>query len=188
MDWKKVMADANERAGTDLHSGAVTPAYKAKREEVIEALNQGLYEELASIIQYLHHHYMASGIHSPPARELFEELAMNEMKHAERLAYRVRELGGVPVGEPHAKGAASFDLTSAHSLREMLLMDLAGERQAIIYYTELVRFLGDDDIVSRLLAEELLKESEEHAFKLQNLLWEVDAASGKPVKDEHGEQ
>src|SRR3972149_7202420 len=62
----------------------------------IEALNEALTEELASIIQYLWDHILARGMESPGIADMFKGLSMVEMKHAYAIAERIDLLGGVP--------------------------------------------------------------------------------------------
>ena len=52
----------------------------------------------------------------------------------------------------------------------MIREDLVAERIAIESYGEIIRFLGDKDITSRRLMEQILAVEEEHADDLQNLL------------------
>ena len=56
----------------------------------------------------------------------------------------------------------------------MIQEDLVAERIAIESYGEIVRFLGDRDITSRRLMEEILAVEEEHADDMKNLLATFD--------------
>ena len=60
------------------------------------------------------------------------------------------------------------------TLVDMIKEDLVAERIAIESYGEIVRFLGDRDITSRRLMEELLAVEEEHADDMKNLLATFD--------------
>jgi bacterioferritin len=60
------------------------------------------------------------------------------------------------------------------SLVDMIREDLIAERIAIESYSEIVRFLGDDDITSRRLMEQILAVEEEHADDLRDLLSTLD--------------
>ena len=55
-------------------------------------------------------------------------------------------------------------------MTSMLKEDLFAERIAIESYSEIVRWLGDDDTTSRKMIEEILKAEEEHAEDLKSLL------------------
>ena len=56
----------------------------------------------------------------------------------------------------------------------MIQEDLIAERIAIESYGEIVRFLGDRDITTRRLMEEILAVEEEHADDMKNLLATLD--------------
>jgi bacterioferritin len=52
----------------------------------------------------------------------------------------------------------------------MLKEDLYAERIAIESYSEIVRWLGDDDSTTRKMMADILKVEEEHAEDLKTLL------------------
>ena len=52
----------------------------------------------------------------------------------------------------------------------MLKEDLVAERIAIESYSEIVRWLGDDDSTTKKMIADILKMEEEHAEDLKSLL------------------
>ncbi|MFI6602193.1 ferritin-like domain-containing protein [Nonomuraea sp. NPDC050536] len=52
----------------------------------------------------------------------------------------------------------------------MIKEDLVAERVAVASYTEIIQWLGDKDITTRRVFEELLAKEEEHAEDMQSLL------------------
>ena len=52
----------------------------------------------------------------------------------------------------------------------MIREDLVAERIAIESYSEIIRWLGDDDPTTRRLIEDILKVEEEHAEDMATLL------------------
>ncbi len=132
--------------------------------QFIEALNEALTEELASIIQYLWDHILARGLESPAIADMFKELSMVEMKHAYAIAERVDLLGGVPT-------TAVGPIKIGGDLRKMVDDNLKLEYDAIEMYKKLVKMAeAEDDPVSRRLMEDILGETEEHANKLETVL------------------
>ncbi len=130
----------------------------------IEALNEALTEELASVIQYLWDHILARGLESPAISDMFKELSMIEMKHAYAIAERIDLLGGVPT-------TAVGPIKLGGDLREMVDTNLKLEYDAIEMYKKLVKTAeAEDDPVSRRLMEDILGETEEHANKLETVL------------------
>ena len=130
----------------------------------IEALNEALTEELASIIQYLWDHILARGRESPGIAGMFKDLSMVEMRHAYSIAERIDLLGGVPT-------TAVGPIKIGGDLRKMVDDNLKLEYDAIEMYKKLVKMAeAEDDPVSRRLLEDILGETEEHANSLETLL------------------
>ena len=130
----------------------------------IEALNEALTEELASIIQYLWDHILARGMESPAIADMFKGLSMIEMKHAYSIAERIDLLGGVPT-------TAVGPIKIGGDLRKMVDDNLKLEYDAIEMYKKLVKMAeAEDDPVSRRLMEDILGETEEHANQLEAVL------------------
>jgi bacterioferritin len=135
--------------------------------ELLDALNEGLSEELASVIQYMWQHVVARGLESTAIAGLFKETSMVEMDHAYRVAERIDLLGGVPttaVGPIKVEG----------DLLAMLKRDLKAEEDAVELYRNLVKLARkEDDPVTLRLVEDILGETEEHAHKLAAILEKV---------------
>ena len=130
----------------------------------IEALNEALTEELASIIQYLWDHILARGMESPAIADMFKGLSMIEMKHAYSIAERIDLLGGVPT-------TSVGPIKIGGDLRKMVDDNLKLEYDAIEMYKKLVKMAeAEDDPVTRRLLEDILGETEEHANSLETLL------------------
>jgi len=132
--------------------------------QFIEALNEALTEELASIIQYLWDHILARGLESPAIADMFKELSMIEMNHAYMIAERIDLLGGLPT-------TTIGPIKIGGDLRKMVDDNLKLEYDAVAMYEKLVKMaIEEDDPVSRRLMEDILKDTEEHANKLETVL------------------
>ena len=144
---------------------------------LLDAMNEALSEELASIIQYLYQHIQARGLDSAAIGEVFKELSMTEMHHAERIAERIDLLGGAPT--------TALDAISpgAHGdVARMLRDNVQAEEKAVAMYQRLIQMAQEaDDPVSRTLFEEILGETEEHTHTLSKLLAGVGAATPPEV-------
>ena len=132
--------------------------------ELLEALNEALTEELASIIQYMYHHVMGQGLTSPAVLAMFKSHAMDEMGHAYALAERIDLLGGVPT-------AVVGPIKVGGDLKKMVQDDLDGEYRAIDMYGRYVKLAakGDDPVTRRLL-EDILGTEEGHANDWETVL------------------
>jgi bacterioferritin len=132
--------------------------------KIIDALNTALGMELGAIVQYMWHHVMVEGVESPEIAEMFRKTAIDEMKHAEKLAERIDYYGGVPTTKPG-------EIMIGGDMKKMIEDDLAGELTAIDTYKEFIRLAAEEgDPVTRLLLEEILTDEEDHEYNWRTLL------------------
>jgi len=133
-------------------------------QKLIEALNKARARELGAIIQYMMHHYTATGMSSPELVDQFKDTAVEEMKHAERLGERIDYLGGEPTTKP----------TTIHTggdLKKMLQDNLAIENEAVEMYRDIIKLAASlGDSTTRLMMEEILAEEEDHVNAWQTAL------------------
>ena len=83
-----------------IAQGAITEAYQADPQQVIQELNQLRATEVTSYLQYKQHAYMAVSLFAPGLKNDFEAHATLELHHADLLAQRIQQLGGVPLYSP----------------------------------------------------------------------------------------
>lgn len=164
-----------QRARNKMHDGAVTAANKSDVKRVVEVLNEVLATEIVCVLRYKSHYYMASGINAEVVAQEFLEHANEEQMHADQVAHRITQLGGVPNLDPTGLATRSHsEYAGAGSLQAMIEEDLVAERIAIESYSEIVRWLGDDDPTTRQMMIELLRTEEVHADDLASLLQQID--------------
>jgi bacterioferritin len=163
--------ELRERARRHIQQGAVTENYRADREAVVKILNEALATEIVCVLRYKRHYFMASGIQAQAVAQEFLEHANEEQDHADRISERITQLNGAPNLNPEGLATRSHsEYVEGDSLVDMIKEDLVAERVAIESYSEIVRFLGNDDPTSRRLMEEILAKEEEHAEDLKTLL------------------
>ncbi len=163
-----------ERARQHLEQGAVTGSYKADRQVVIDVLNQVLATEIVCVLRYKRHYYAASGIHSESVKTEFLQHAAEEQQHADWVAERINQLGGEPNFNPEGLTLRSHsEYIEGTDLQSMIREDLVAERIAIESYSEIVRWLGNDDPTTRRMIEDILKVEEEHADDMATLMAQV---------------
>jgi len=160
-----------ERAREHMSQGAVTDSYRADRTSVVSVLNEALATEIVCVLRYKNHYFMARGIHAHGVAQEFLEHAGEEQGHADTIAERITQLGGIPNMNPVGLATRSHsEYREGMDLEGMLKEDLVAERIAIETYSEIIRWLGDDDPTTRRLMEDILKVEEKHADDLANLL------------------
>jgi bacterioferritin len=167
--------ELQRRAREHVEKGAVTPAYRGDVETAVKLLNEALATEIVCVLRYRRHHYMAAGIHSQAVADEFMEHAREEQEHADRIAERIRQLGGAPDFNPEGLLTRSHaQYAEGNSLLDMIKEDLIAERIAIESYMEMIRYFGDNDPTSRRLMEDVLEQEEEHADDMATLLESLD--------------
>jgi bacterioferritin len=159
-----------------MDSGPITSAYGADRPRVISVLNEALATELVCVLRYKRHYYMAEGINSAPVAAEFLQHATEEQGHADLIAARIVQLQG----EPDFNPATLVDRSHAEykegtTLEDMLREDLVAERVAISSYSEVIEWLGTNDVTTRRMLEDILAVEEEHADDLLSFLREMGA-------------
>jgi len=169
--FKTDIEEIRRRARDQMEEGPITAQYQADREKVIAVLNEVLATEIVCTLRYKSHYYLAQGIHSQGVANEFLEHANEEQMHADMVAKRITELNGKPNFDPEGLETRSHaEYKEVTSLEEMIREDLVAERIAISTYSEIIRWLENDDPTTRRLIEEILAKEEEHADDLAKLL------------------
>ncbi|MCI8209244.1 bacterioferritin [Pseudomonas sp. S25] len=160
-----------ERARHNVENGAVTEGYSADRETVLRLLNESLATELVCVLRYKRHYYMATGLKASVAAAEFLEHAQQEAEHADLLAERIVQLGGEPEFNPDLLSKNSHaQYVAGTTLKEMVYEDLVAERIAIDSYSEIIKYIGEDDPTTRRIFETILAQEEEHADDMADIL------------------
>ncbi len=163
--------EIRKRARQHMEKGAVTDGYKADLETVLRVLNEALATEIVCVLRYKRHHFMARGLNAQSVAEEFAEHAAEEQTHADQIAERITQLGGQPNFSPDGLLMRSHsEYVEGSTLVDMIKEDLVAERIAVESYSEIIRFLGNDDPTSRRMMEEILAKEEEHADDMSTLI------------------
>lgn len=127
-------------------------------------MNRAISREIGVSIQYMWQHVMAMGMNSPEIKDIFEDIAIEEMKHAEKIAERLFYLGGTPTTKP-------TPIIIGDSLKEMIEADLKAEDEALELYFEIIKLADSEgDSTTRLMFEEIMANEEEHRHTFTILL------------------
>jgi bacterioferritin len=165
------LEEIRRRAREKMYDGAVTDAYQADRQRVIDVLNEVLATEIVCTLRYKSHFYQARGINSEPVAAEFAAHAAEEQSHADMVCERITQLGGDPDLNPAGLAERSHsEYRGGNTLVELVKEDLVAERVAVETYSEIIRWLGEDDPTSRRMMETILAKEEEHANDLLDLI------------------
>ena len=157
-----------------IEQGPITDEYQADAQQIVRELNRLRATELSSFLQYKQHAFMAVSLLSPGIKSDFESHAATELQHADMLAERIQQLGGVPVYQPMeiASEAAEAGVhpQQGPTLSQMVIENLMLERQQVAAYTALIREIGDTDLTTRRILMNILVDTEKHAAELADYL------------------
>jgi bacterioferritin len=188
MSFLSNIKEVESKVRKAMEDGMVTPYYTLPLDEVYEVLNGALASEIICVLRYKQHYYMTTSIHQEQLQGLFKEHWEDEEGHLQRIADRIKQLGGVPNLDPKGIDKRAFStFESGHTLADLLREDLLAERVVIKVYGDIVHFFGDADPVSRRMFEEILKDEEDHADEIADLLYTVDPETGKTVEQFTGD-
>jgi len=138
-------------------------------QKVIELLNKARSRELTAISQYMVQHYELEDTDFGKLASKFKEIAITEMKHAEKLADRILFLKGEPTSKPDALPKKGQQIPS------MLTTNMALESAAIKLYNEAAAVCAaEKDQISKELFDDLLKDEEDHLNYFENTKDHVD--------------
>src|SRR4051794_14383265 len=138
--------EIRRRARQHMEKGAVTEGYKADLKTVQRVLNEALATELVCVLRYKRHQFMAAGLNATGVADEFAEHAAEEQTHADQIAARITQLDGEPDFNPaNLLSRSHSEYKEGDTLTEMIKEDLIAERIAIESYSEIIRYLGDND-------------------------------------------
>ncbi|MDA8098524.1 MAG: ferritin-like domain-containing protein [Nitrospiraceae bacterium] len=132
--------------------------------KLTEMMNQAIAGELQAIVQYMWHHIMVKGMNSASLMDVFEGVAMEEMKHAEKIAERLFYFDVNPTTKPNP-------IAVGGTPEQMLQADTRAEEEAIALYKQIIaQAASEKDETTRLLFEEILSDEEKHHDTFTTLL------------------
>ena len=137
----------------------------------VDLLNAALATELVCVLRYKSHRFAAKGPFGPEMGRMFWEHADEEMDHANWIAERISQLGGVPNYSPvHLSERAHSAYVESSDLFEMVRENARAEQVAIAFYRAMIVQMGNTDSTTRRMIEKILATEEEHADELGAVL------------------
>jgi len=141
-----------------------TTKREIRKRAVIEVLNKSRAMELQAIHQYMNQHY---GLDDKDYGELAAQLkliAIDEMRHSEMFAERIKELGGEPTTEPAGK------VTKGQAVDSVFAFDAGLEDDTIAVYNEFLLVCRENgDSTSMKLYEAIIDEEQLHFNYFDNV-------------------
>jgi bacterioferritin len=135
-----------------------------RRAKVIDVLNQARAMELYAITQYMNQHYGLDAMDYGELAAKVKLIAIDEMRHAEMFAERIKELGGEPCTDPLGT------LKKGQDVREVFPFDAQLEDDTIDQYNQFALTCRDcGDSVSLKLFETIIEEEQAHLNYFDNV-------------------
>ncbi len=142
-------------------------AQKSREERIkgiIEALNKARAMELHAIHQYMNQHYNLDNMDYGELAAKVKLIAIDEMRHAEMFAERIKELGGEPVTEHGPK------VQKGQKVQEVFSFDAKLEDNTIDVYNQFATVCRENgDSISMKVFETIIDEEQIHYNYFDNV-------------------
>jgi bacterioferritin len=137
---------------------------KKQKEKVIEVLNKARAMELQAIHQYLNQHYNLDDMDYGELAGKMKLIGIDEMRHAEAFAERVKELGGEPTAELAGK------VQKGQAVEAIFPFDAGLEDHTIATYNAFCQVCRENgDSISMKLFEQIIDDEQLHYNYFDNV-------------------
>ena len=128
-----------------------------RKENVVKVLNEARAMELQAIGQYMNQHYNLDDMDYGELAAKLKLIAIDEMRHAEMFAERIKELGGEPVTGHGGK------IAKGQEVEKIYPFDANEEDNAIDAYNQFALVCRENgDSVSMKIFETVIDEEQAH--------------------------
>ncbi|MHC1702255.1 MAG: bacterioferritin [Humidesulfovibrio sp.] len=135
-----------------------------RKAKVVEVLNKARAMELYAITQYMNQHYNLDNMDYGEMAANMKLIAIDEMRHAEMFAERIKELGGEPVTQGEGK------VIKGQDVRKIFVFDAGVEDATIDTYNSFLRVCRENgDNISVNLFQSVIDEEQVHFNHFDNV-------------------
>lgn len=139
-------------------------AREKRKKKVVEVLNKARAMELLAIHQYMNQHYNLDDVDYGELAAKIKLIAIDEMRHAEMFAERVKELGGEPVTAYDGK------VVKGQAVEAVFVFDANLEDHTVDVYNQFLLTCRDNgDSISVKLFEDIIAEEQIHYNYFDNI-------------------
>ena len=140
-----------------------------RKKKVIEVLNKARAMELQAISQYMNQHYNLDDMDYGDMAAKMKLIAVDEMRHAEMFAERLKELGGEPTADPAGK------VVKGQKVEAVFPFDAKLEDDTITVYNEYLLVCRENgDSTSMKLFEAVIDEEQIHYNYFDNVSGHIE--------------
>jgi bacterioferritin len=145
-----------------------------KRKVIIDNMIKSYWMEIETVINYISNSINLDGVR---AEEIKKSLALDvteEIAHAQSLAKRIKEIGGLVPGSMELKPVQSFLQTKEDTTDVVSVIEgvIAAENGAIEQYNKIIKLCDGVDYVTQDLCIRLLGMEESHRIEFVGFLKE----------------
>ena len=137
------------------NSSSPPPVYSFDQEQVLARLNSILEMELAGVVRYTHYAMMIFGYNRIPIVSWMRARANESLTHAQQAGELITHLGAHP-----SLAIGPLLETHKHDIGDILREIYAHERQATIYYTQLLELVQGKSILFEEYARKMIHDEE----------------------------
>jgi bacterioferritin len=135
-----------------------------RRQKVIDVLNEARAMELQAIGQYMNQHYNLDDMDYGELAAKMKLIAIDEMRHAETFAERIKELGGEPVTGHDIK------IEKGQEVETIYPFDAKLEDDTVDQYNQFLLVCRENgDSISMKIFEQIIDEEQAHYNYFDNV-------------------
>ena len=146
-------------------------------EQVIELLKRAYSMELETVMNYVAYSTNLDGVRAEEIKKSLAADIAEELTHAQEIAKRIKQLGGLVPGsnsvELGSQSDPSSDTTDVVGCIESVI---AAEEAACAHYKKIIKATDGEDYVTQDLCIRLLSDEEEHLVLFRGYLKEYQPA------------
>ncbi len=146
-------------------------------EEVIKLLNKAYADEWLAYYQYFIEAKVVKGIMKDGVVAELNQHAQDELRHANMVADRILQLGGIPILHPKEwfdLANCAYEAPTNPDVLAVLEQAIKGEQCAIDVYSRIAQMTQGKDIVTYDIVSQILADEVEHEEDLQALYEDIE--------------
>lgn len=144
------------------------------KKEIIDNLIKSYWMEIETVVNYISNSINLDGVRAEEIKKSLAQDVTEEIGHAQTLARRIKELGGLVPGSEDFTPVQSFLQTNEDTTDVVSVIEgvIAAENGAIKQYNKIIRLCDGVDYVTQDLVIGLLAMEESHRIEFVGFLKE----------------
>ena len=144
------------------------------RKEIIDNLIKSYWMEIETVVNYISNSINLDGVRAEEIKKSLAQDVTEEIGHAQTLARRIKELGGLVPGSEDFKPVQSFLQTKEDTTDVVSVIEgvIKAENGAIEQYNKIIKLCDGVDYVTQDLVIGLLAMEESHRIEFVGFLKE----------------